>query len=43
MIEEWILQLDRYLHDSWLDGIVAAAVAGATTASLRLAVGFLAS
>ena len=42
MIEEWIFRLDRYLDDSWLDGLVAVVAAGATTAGLRLAVQFLA-
>jgi hypothetical protein len=43
VIEELIFRLDRYLDDSWLDGVVAAIVAGAITASLRLAIGFLAA
>jgi hypothetical protein len=40
MIEEWIFRLDRYLDDSWLDGVLAAVMAGAATAALRLAVEF---
>jgi hypothetical protein len=40
MIEELIFKLDRYLDDSWLDGAVAAVMAGAATAALRLAVEF---
>jgi hypothetical protein len=43
MIEELIFRLDRYLDDSWLDGLVAAAAAGAATAGLRFLVEFLAS
>ena len=43
MIEELIFRLDRYLDDSWLDGAVAAIAAGAVTAALRLAIGFLAA
>jgi hypothetical protein len=43
MIEELIFRLDRYLDDSWLDGVVAAATAGAATAGLRFVVEFLAS
>ena len=38
MIEEWIFRLDRYLDDSWLDGMVAAVVAGGLTVSLRTVV-----
>lgn len=40
MIEEWIFRLDRYLDDSWLHGVLAAVMAGAATAVLRLAVEF---
>ena len=43
MIEEWIFRLDRYLDDSWLDGVLAVVMAGAGTAALRLTVEFLAS
>ncbi len=43
MIEEWIFRLDRYLDDSWLDGVVAAVVAGGLTVSLRTVVEFLMS
>ena len=42
MIDEWIFRLDRYLDDSWLDGVVAATVAGGATAGLRFLVEFLA-
>ena len=42
MIEEWVFRLDRFLDDSWMDGVVATVMAGATTAGLRLAVEFLA-
>jgi hypothetical protein len=43
MIEEWIFRLDRYLDDSWLDGIVAVVMAGGLTVSLQTVVEFLAS
>lgn len=43
MIEEFIFRLDQYLHDSWLDGVVAAILAGGATGALRLTVGLLAS
>jgi len=43
MIEDWVFRLDRYLDDCWLDGVVAAAMAGAATGGLRFLVGFLAS
>jgi hypothetical protein len=43
MMEEWIFRLDRYLDDSWLDGVVAVVMAGGLTVSLRTVVEFLAS
>lgn len=43
MIDELVFRLDRYLDDSWLDGVVAVVVAGAATAGLRTVVEFLAS
>ena len=43
MIEELIFRLDRYLDDSWLDGVVAVVVAGAATGGLRFVVEFLAA
>jgi hypothetical protein len=42
MIEEWVFKVDRYLDDSWLDGLVAVIASGATTAGLRLVVEFFA-